>query len=465
MHVRKDGTVFPASVTLSPIRDADGVIVGASVIARDVTEQKKAFEATQQMAAIVEGSDDAIFASTLKGTITSWNPAAERLFGYTSQEMIGASGRLLSPKDRTDEVKTILAKVGAGQSVENLETERVRKDGTAFPVSLTVSPIRDESGAVVGASAIGRNMTELRRAALYTRGLIEVDPDPLGLISVDGTVLDLNEATVRAVGIPRDELIGTDFSRYWTDPDKAREDVMLTLAKGSVTDFPLTARSRDGTLMDALCNARLYRDINGDVLGVLVAARDVTEQKRAEQAVQQDRDLLRATLDSLMDPHVLLEAVRDEAGQIVDFVYVDANPAACAYNSLDHEHLVGTRLLDLQPGNIAYACSTSTFTSSRPVSPSCRTTSSTPRSPGAARNATTTFARLVSGTGSPTAGGTSLTGMPQPSGWPSLRSTTGCWRRTPPMWSCAWARTGDLSGFLARSATSLAGRHPICLVV
>jgi PAS domain S-box-containing protein len=164
IRVRKDGTVVPVSLTVSPICDSDGALAGACAVHRDVTEQRKAFEDAQHMASIVEGSDDAIFASTLKGVITSWNPAAERMFGYSSEEMIGQSGRPLSPRNRTDEIKTILDKVGAGQHIDHLETIRVRKDGTEFPVSLTVSPICDSDGTVVGASPIHQDVTEHKRA-------------------------------------------------------------------------------------------------------------------------------------------------------------------------------------------------------------------------------------------------------------------------------------------------------------
>jgi PAS domain S-box-containing protein len=112
------------------------------------------------MAAIVENSDDAIIGSTLERIITSWNPAAELMFGYSSEEIVGRSARLLTPQDRADESVTILARIGAGQHVEHLATTGVRKDGTLFPVSLTASPIRDPDGAIVGTSAIVRDMTE-----------------------------------------------------------------------------------------------------------------------------------------------------------------------------------------------------------------------------------------------------------------------------------------------------------------
>ena len=159
-HVRKDGTVLPVSLNVAPIRDEDGVIVGSSAVARDVTGQRQAFEVAQRMAAIVENSEDAIIGSTLERVITSWNPAAERMFGYSSAEILGHCGGLLVPEDRADEVVTIPARIGASQHVEHLKTVRVRKDGTVFPVSLTASPIRDPDGNIVGTSAIVRDLAE-----------------------------------------------------------------------------------------------------------------------------------------------------------------------------------------------------------------------------------------------------------------------------------------------------------------
>jgi len=164
LRVRKDGTVFPASITVSPLRDEDGSAIGAFTITRDVTKQQAAFESAQRMAAIVTDSSDAIISSTLDGIVTSWNPAAERMFGYSSVEMIGRSISPVSPPDGEGEIKAILVKVSAGQPVEHLDSLRVRRDRTVFPVSLTVSPIRDTRGVVVGGSFIARDVTQERLA-------------------------------------------------------------------------------------------------------------------------------------------------------------------------------------------------------------------------------------------------------------------------------------------------------------
>jgi PAS domain S-box-containing protein len=277
MRVRKDGTVVPVSLTVAPIRDEAGAVVGMSAVHRDVTAQRHVLEAAQRMAAIVESSDDAIISRTLDGIVTSWNPAAERMFGYSSAEIVGKPISLLTPEDRAGERISILAKISAGHAVENFETIRVRKDGTVFPVSLTTSPIRDEKGTVVGASVIYRDVSELKHAARYARSLIEAVLDPLMTISPEGKIYDVNEATVKATGVPRSKLIGTDFAGYFTDPDQAHQGYQRAFTQGSVTDYPLTLRHRDGTLTDVLCNASVYRDTSGNVLGVCASAREVAK--------------------------------------------------------------------------------------------------------------------------------------------------------------------------------------------
>jgi PAS domain S-box-containing protein len=285
-RVRRDATVFPVLLTVSPIRDENGTIFGTSVIHRDLTDHKEALAVAQRMAAIVEYSHDAIMGGTLDGIITSWNPAAAAMFGYTSRQIVGKHIGLIVPQDQAGEMISILAKISAGRPVDNFETIRVRKDATVFPVSLTISPIRDDNGAVVAASVICRDITELKHAALYARSLIEAALDPLVTISPEGKITDVNEATVKATGVRRNKLIGTPFSDYFTDPDKAEEIYQRVITKGKAVNYPLTMRHRDGTLTRVLFNASVYRDTGGNILGLFAAARDMTTQKEASEAAQ-----------------------------------------------------------------------------------------------------------------------------------------------------------------------------------
>ena len=248
------------------------------------------------LASIVDSSDDAIIGKDLDGVITSWNRAAEVMYGYAAEEIIGRPVSLLTHPDRPDEMVEFLDRIRRGLRVEHYETVRVRKDGSSVSVSISVSPMHDDRGQVIGASSIARDITERKRAdelvleaSQYARSLIEASRDPLVTISAEGKITDVNEATVRVTGFQRDRLIGTDFSDYFTEPEKARDGYQQVFAKGFVTDYPLTIRHSDGRLTAVLYNASVYKDAAGQVLGIFAAARDVTAQKQAEAELADQR--------------------------------------------------------------------------------------------------------------------------------------------------------------------------------
>jgi PAS domain S-box-containing protein len=313
--IRADGKDGWNLVNKVPLRDAQGRIVGLVGISRDITERKRmeekllaTNESFQQLAAIVESSDDAIIGKTLDGVITSWNHGAERIYGYAAHEAVGRPMNFLVPPDRSDEVSQILERVRSGEPVKHYETVRIRKDGQSFAVSLTVSPIRDSTGQVVGASSIARDITErkqmeakLRLASHYTRCLIENNLDPLVTISPDGRITDVNKATELVTGVSRDRLIESDFSGYFTEPQKAKDSYQRAIRDGLVRDYPLTIRDVAGHTTDVLLNATLYRNEAGQVQCVFAAARDITERKRAEEETERDRTLLRALIETIPD--------------------------------------------------------------------------------------------------------------------------------------------------------------------
>jgi PAS domain S-box-containing protein len=148
---------------VSPIRDAAGKIVGASKVARDITEQKRLLELQERLAAIVESSDDAIISKDLNGIITSWNRGAEKIFGYKAEEIVGKHVSTLAAPEVVDEIPNILDRLRRGELVDHYETKRKTKDGRILTVSLTVSPIRDAAGKIVGASKVARDITERQR--------------------------------------------------------------------------------------------------------------------------------------------------------------------------------------------------------------------------------------------------------------------------------------------------------------
>ena len=160
VRLHKDGRRIDVAMTASAVRDADGRIIGISKITRDLAAR---LQGERRLAAIVESSDDAIIAKDLNGVITAWNHAAERMFGYAPAEAIGRSIRIIVPDDRQDEETAILERIRRGEPTEHFETVRCRKDASCLNISLTVSPIRDELGAVIGASKIARDVTQRKR--------------------------------------------------------------------------------------------------------------------------------------------------------------------------------------------------------------------------------------------------------------------------------------------------------------
>ncbi|MGE5147481.1 MAG: PAS domain S-box protein, partial [Candidatus Eiseniibacteriota bacterium] len=171
---RPDGSRITAIVDVDVVRDEAGQIVGAINCFREVTDDgRRPEDAAQRLAAIVESSDDAILAKDLNGIIRAWNAGSERLYGYAAEEAIGNPVTMLVPVDRQDEEDTILSRIRAGERVDHYETIRRRKDGSAVEISLTVSPVRDADGRIVGASTIARDITERRNAERQQKLLLQ----------------------------------------------------------------------------------------------------------------------------------------------------------------------------------------------------------------------------------------------------------------------------------------------------
>jgi len=163
--VRKGGDLIPVSLSISPIRALDGDVIGIARIVRDLTAQQRAERDVLRLAAIVDSSEDAIISKDLNGIVQTWNQAAERMFGYTAEEMIGRSITTIIPKERLGEEDTVLSRIRAGLPVVHFETVRQRKDGSPVEISLSVSPIRTAAGVVIGASKIARDVTVQRQLA------------------------------------------------------------------------------------------------------------------------------------------------------------------------------------------------------------------------------------------------------------------------------------------------------------
>ncbi len=260
---------------------------------QDITERKKAEEKIKSLANIVESSNDAIITESLDGIITSWNKEAEKVYGYSVEEILGKHLSILEPDNFKGEIKQLSEKIKKGERIQHYETLRLKKDGTIINVSVTFSPVFDAYGKLVAISSIARDITEsvkakeaLRLSNIYNRSLIEASLDPLVTIGHDGKITDVNISTELVTGYSRDELLGTDFTDYFTEPVKAKKGYQEVFREGFVSDYALEIQHRNGSITPVLFNASVYKDESGKVIGVFAAARDITELKKAEKILK-----------------------------------------------------------------------------------------------------------------------------------------------------------------------------------
>jgi PAS domain S-box-containing protein len=179
----RDGRRVPISVSLSTVTTPDGTLIGTSRIVRDISQQRTLERQALRLAAIVDSSEDAIVSKDLNGIVQTWNGAAERMFGYTAEEMVGRPIRIIIPADRQSEEDKVLETIRGGRAVEHFETIRQRKDGSLIEISLTVSPVRAADGTVVGASKIARDISEQRRLARRAEDAARAKDEFLAMLS------------------------------------------------------------------------------------------------------------------------------------------------------------------------------------------------------------------------------------------------------------------------------------------
>ncbi len=213
--IAKGGTERPIDDSAAPILCKEGEVVGCVLVFRDVTERQQRFAAARLLASIVESSTDAIISKSLDGIIQSWNPASERLFGYTAEQAVGRHISFLIPADRTDEEDWIITRLRAGERVEPYDTVRIRNDGQPVHVSLTISPVKDAEGRIVRASKIIRDITgrkqaeeTIRKSEVRFRLAVEAAPNGMLMVREDGTITLANVHAKKMFGYASGELVG-----------------------------------------------------------------------------------------------------------------------------------------------------------------------------------------------------------------------------------------------------------------
>ena len=289
----REGHELPVELTLSMI-DIDGEL-GVACFLDDISERVSAEADLRRLAAIVEGSGDAMISGTLEGTITSWNAAAERIYGYCADEMLGTPAAWLWPEGTLDGVSGVIDALREGPAVP-LETQARRKDGELIDVAVTMSALRDEFGELIGVGSVVRDVTELHRADAELaearssfEGAFQAAAIGMALVALDGSFMSVNAALCRLLGRDADSLLSITFQEL-THPDDLNADLEFVrrLIEGEIDTYELSKRylRPDGGLVWGLLTVSVVRDANERPLHFVSQVQDITDRKTAESELR-----------------------------------------------------------------------------------------------------------------------------------------------------------------------------------
>ena len=319
-YIRKDGSRFPAIVSVTALRDAEGTIIGYLLIGTDNTARKRAEEALQKagalQSAIFNSANFSSIATDAKGVIQIFNVGAERMLGYAAAEVVNriTPADISDPQEVIDRAEALSSELAtaiapgfealvfkASRRIEDIyELTYIRKDGSRFPAIVSVTALRDAEGAIIGFLLIGTDNTarkrieseqtelaqRLRDHQFYTRSLFESNVDALMTTDAPGIITDVNKQMESLTGCTRDELIGAPFKNFFSDPERAAAGIRLALRKRKVTDYELIAQDRDGKQTVVSYNATTFYDRDRKLQGVFASARDITERKENEKSLR-----------------------------------------------------------------------------------------------------------------------------------------------------------------------------------
>jgi len=327
-YIRKDKAVVWINLSVSGARDRTGKLKHFICVVEDITERRRAEEAQGRLAAIVASSDDAIISKTLNGIITSWNAGATRIFGYAPEETIGRHITLLIPPELHAEENTILARLGRGERIEHFETVRVTKSGKRLDVSLTISPVRDSKGQVIGASKIARDISDRKRiedALRESRAQLT-----LALESSRTAIFDWDVAARR--GVWNDQMAALyDFNpaesyitaEQWRklfhplDVDRLSHEYERVAKDVDKFQFEFRTIRPDGEIRWILSHGRIVRDAHGNAMRLIGTHTDITDRKQVEEMARM-RELSGKLLHAQdAERRRIARELHDSAGQIV----------------------------------------------------------------------------------------------------------------------------------------------------
>lgn len=337
---------------IRPYRRLDNVIDGTVITFNEITDRKRAEAERVYRSEIVQSSNDTIIGLSLKGVITSWNRAAERLYGFTAEEAVGQPVAIIIPPDRREDEKLLLDRVGRGENIEHFETVQRRKNGSPVNVSLRVSPIRGVDGKVTGASKIARDDTERMRAAdallaseVRYRTLFDLGPVAVYSIDAAGVIQEFNSRATELWG--RAPALGDTDERFCGSLRMFRPDgsfmpydqcPMAEIVSGKVSevrDAEVAIERPDGSRVSVVVNIRQLKNSDGDVIGTINCFYDITDRMHAETALRDSEIRYRTLFDAIDEGFCIIEKVETLPGAPMDFRYVTANPAFATQSGID----------------------------------------------------------------------------------------------------------------------------------
>lgn len=359
-RLHKNGQAVRVTLSLAPVHDGEGRVVGMAAQVRPTAQARSAHQLDAQLAAIVESTDDAVISKRLDGTVLTWNAGAERLFGYLAAEMLGRPITRVIPPERMTEEDLLLTSIARGERVSHFETVRLRKDGTPVQVSVTLSPLRDEAGRIVGASKIARDITERQRmtaslAEQSERFRVTLQSIADAVITTDarGNVDFINLAAQHMTGWMQGEAAGRPIEQVFNVVDEATgmpatnpvRDCLTNLRACTLVEHG-TLLCRDGTRRQIHDTAAPIFDADGDARGAVLVFHDVSEQRRLAGEAN-----YRATHDALTNlvNREQFEARVDRLLQFPDtgrahaLMYIDLDQFKLINDACGHA--VGDRLL------------------------------------------------------------------------------------------------------------------------
>ena len=306
------------------------------VIVQDVTHRRREQLVHERLAAIVETSRDAILSHTVDGIVLSWNRAAQRLFGYDAAELVGRSVDALLPDDIRDQERALLrGRIAAGLPIENYQTQRQRKDGTRVDVALSVSPLRDVDGRIVGAASIIRDMRATKELDQMLAGLLDSSDDLIASRSLEGTVLTWNRGAERVLGWRAEEIVGCNYLILVPEAQRNEaERISNIAAQGQgISRLDTVRRHKDGHLVQLSVTVAPLRDSRNRVVGLATIGRDVTQQRDGQRALRESEARFRSLVEASAQAVWITNARGEVEGEI---------PSWQGYTGLTFEQVRGT---------------------------------------------------------------------------------------------------------------------------